>query len=804
MKTFSKFIFGFLSVVYPLVVFGCLVVFKVPVKVFSLFIVFFGLVYVLLATGGGIKKNGKLLITAGLLLSAGLICLFTGQTLFIKLYPVIMNLIFLFTFGSTLFAGPNMCFRFACMTDKSLENSEKGKAVEKYCRKVTVIWCVFFILNGLAALYTVLSNSDIMWSIYNGGISYGLMGLLFAVELIVRRGVNKKMAIEEQIKKTYITNLKADSWPMDHVICYEGKWSDNKHLTWGEFLVETAKVRAYIRSQDEKLGNPSKYILHSEDYWHFMCFFVALLQCKKEVQITANISPNFIAEMRGVEPGSDKISEVRFITDQSEVNGQKIFDSDYIPDILKNAAEPSEEEKMTMPQIVAEETRVMMFTSGSTGHPKTVPHTMVEFERDCDYVITRWYDEWVSRKVCAVNSHHHIYGFLYTLMPFAAGTPFRRTRIEFPDEFKNMDDVPYLIVAVPAFLKRTIAEITADDPKAKLPLKTPWIFSSGGAVSPELARDTERVFGFCPMEGYGSTETSAIAYRQQSVDGPLWNPIHTAKLWTDKDDGCLIVISPYIKDPKGFKTGDLVDIQPDGRFILKGRADSIVKIEEKRISTVEVENRLMQTGLVHDCSVVPMSDRRQYLAAAVVLSAEGKKKFEGVEKYLINRHFHDYLLQYFENVVLPKKWRYLEEIPMDAQGKKKKPEIQKLFAPENIHGIPAETVLVRREMAHKIEVEVEVLIPASSDYFDGHFPDFKLLPAVAQIDLVAHFAQRYFGTKLSTPDVKRFKFSEKLLPDSLVVFCLTYEFATSKISFEIRDFTGAKVYASGSYVAEKE
>ena len=118
----------------------------------------------------------------------------------------------------------------------------------------------------------------------------------------------------------------------------------------------------------------------------------------------------------------------------------------------------------------------------------------------------------------------------------------------------------------------------------------------------------------------------------------------------------------------------------DGTFLLKGRADSIVKIEEKRISVTEVENRLLQSGLVLDCSVVPMADRRQYLAAAIVLNGEGKAKFAGTEKYLINRYFHDYLLQFFENVVLPKKWRYLEKLPTDVQGKKHKPEIQALFA----------------------------------------------------------------------------------------------------------------------------
>ena len=29
----------------------------------------------------------------------------------------------------------------------------------------------------------------------------------------------------------------------------------------------------------------------------------------------------------------------------------------------------------------------------------------------------------------------------------------------------------------------------------------------------------------------------------------------------------------------------------------------------------------------------------------------------------MNNYFHDYLMQFFENVVIPKKWRFLDKIP---------------------------------------------------------------------------------------------------------------------------------------------
>ena len=210
-------------------------------------------------------------------------------------------------------------------------------------------------------------------------------------------------------------------------------------------------------------------------------------------------------------------------------------------------------------------------------------------------------------------------------------------------------------------------------------MKDVFISTSGGALSEELAVKAEKLFGFCPMEGYGSTETSGIGYRQQSRDGLWITPYDCVEAWIG-ENGCLNVKSPFISDPNGFATSDLAEIREDGKILLKGRADSIVKIEEKRISMTEVENRLYESGLVQDVCVVALTnDVRQYLAAVIVFNEEGKKKFENAEKLTINRYFHDFLMKYFENVVIPKKWRFVEKIPTDVQGKKHKLEIIAMF-----------------------------------------------------------------------------------------------------------------------------
>ena len=661
MKKAIRIFFYVILILYPILVFTLLVIFKLPLKLLSLCVIALAAALFVSVSAKNKEKNldWKPLATSILFFLAGLLCFLTDEAIFLKLYPVAINLIFLVFFGSTLFRGPNMIFRFATLADKSVKGSFHEKKVENYCRKVTVIWCIFFILNGTVAILTVFAgkifgitpeNADKVWSLYNGGISYILMGFLFAAEFIVRKFVDKKMT-----KVFPLTKFKASSRAKESVVCYDGKWSDGVFKTWGDFLRDTAKMRKFLESR-----STDSYILHCGDFWYFGVTFTALLQCQKAVHLTQNISEKFLSE--ALLPGMELLTDA------------EVGNSINIPEIIEKSADPTTDEIDTTPEINGETTRIFLFTSGSTGKPKSVPQRMKEFEEDNAFIISKWLDKISERKFVSTVSQHHIFGFLFGFsLPFATGRPFRRKRIEFPEEFEELTDEKYLIVATPAFLKRTVEIVE------KLDMRDPWLFTSGGAVSPELAVKTNEVFGIYPLEVYGSTETSGIAYRMQDKDGLTWTPFDNAKIWLG-DDGCLRIISPYIKDPAGFATADMAEMLGNGKFLLKGRSDSIVKIEEKRISLTEVENRLFESGLVEDVKVIALSnDIRQYLAAAIVLNEKGKNEFAGREKLVLNKYFHDFLMHYFENTVIPKKWRFLDKLPTDIQGKKHKEEIAALF-----------------------------------------------------------------------------------------------------------------------------
>jgi len=97
--------------------------------------------------------------------------------------PVAINALLLAAFGATLRRGTMpMIERFA-----RLQTGELTPEQQAWCRTWTAIWCLFFALNGAAALALALAAPLAWWTLYNGLIAYLLMGTLFAGEWLLRR-----------------------------------------------------------------------------------------------------------------------------------------------------------------------------------------------------------------------------------------------------------------------------------------------------------------------------------------------------------------------------------------------------------------------------------------------------------------------------------------------------------------------------------------------------------------------------------------------------------------------------------------
>ncbi|CAD5106503.1 COG4648 family protein [Zestomonas carbonaria] len=101
-------------------------------------------------------------------------------------YPVLISALLLVLFGLSLRIGMPLVERLA-----RLREPELPAVAVRYTRQVTGVWALFFLANGLVAAALTLWAPTSWWLLYNGLISYLLMGLLFAGEWLVRQRVRR-------------------------------------------------------------------------------------------------------------------------------------------------------------------------------------------------------------------------------------------------------------------------------------------------------------------------------------------------------------------------------------------------------------------------------------------------------------------------------------------------------------------------------------------------------------------------------------------------------------------------------------
>jgi len=105
----------------------------------------------------------------------------SNQLITLRFYPVLVNAVMLLIFAASLIFPPSLVERLARLQEPDLPADGVF-----YTRRVTQVWCGFFVINGGLALSTALWSSFEIWSLYNGLIAYVLMGLLFGGEYLFR------------------------------------------------------------------------------------------------------------------------------------------------------------------------------------------------------------------------------------------------------------------------------------------------------------------------------------------------------------------------------------------------------------------------------------------------------------------------------------------------------------------------------------------------------------------------------------------------------------------------------------------
>ncbi|EKZ5284270.1 TPA: hypothetical protein MYV55_001915 [Klebsiella aerogenes] len=134
---------------------------------------------------GPLSVVTQIVAVAGMTLCIASYLLKTHQLLLF--YPVVVSGVMLAVFGGSLWSSMPVVERLARLRDPVL-----SEQAVRYTRRVTQIWCAFFIGNGGIALVTALYGDMSLWTAWNGMISYLLMGMLMAGEWLVRQRVIKR------------------------------------------------------------------------------------------------------------------------------------------------------------------------------------------------------------------------------------------------------------------------------------------------------------------------------------------------------------------------------------------------------------------------------------------------------------------------------------------------------------------------------------------------------------------------------------------------------------------------------------
>lgn len=115
-----------------------------------------------------------------------------GRTQALLYYPVLVNVMLFLLFAVSLMSDEPLLLRFV-----RLRGMKMSRHAPPYLWRLTAIWSAFFIANGLIALWTTTKSLEV-WTLYNGLVSYILVGLLMLIEMIYRNYKRKSLGLEAE------------------------------------------------------------------------------------------------------------------------------------------------------------------------------------------------------------------------------------------------------------------------------------------------------------------------------------------------------------------------------------------------------------------------------------------------------------------------------------------------------------------------------------------------------------------------------------------------------------------------------
>ena len=296
------------------------------------------------------------------------------------------------------------------------------------------------------------------------------------------------------------------------------------------------------------------------------------------------------------------------------------------------------------------------------------------------------------------------------------------------------------------------------------------------------------VLGRAVTEIFGSTETGAIAWRRHDASDHLWRPLPGVEI-TSSPEGLLTVRAGHV--PEAYETGaDRISIEPDGALHFQGRVDEIVKVEATRVSLVEVEQQLCRLNEVEEAAVILLGGPVEELAAIVVPSASGTRALACADAFRFGRRLREALASALPAAGLPRRWRFVDRLPVDQLGKRRASDLAALFDDgADAAPMPQKPTMpeLRAMRAGGDGVVLDLVIPGDLAYLEGHFPGLPIVPGVVLIDWVIELAARHLALPVEVAQTFAAKFRRVIRPGELVTLSLRYETGRCRLDFEYRN-----------------
>ncbi|MGH2875286.1 MAG: long-chain-fatty-acid--CoA ligase [Solirubrobacteraceae bacterium] len=371
-------------------------------------------------------------------------------------------------------------------------------------------------------------------------------------------------------------------------------------------------------------------------------------------------------------------------------------------------------EPMAWPEPQERAAAAMCYTSGTTGRPKGVVyshralvlHSLIAALPDVKSVSRR-----DSLLPVVPMFHANAWGLIYTAALVGAGLVLPGPRLDAVSVLDLLAQRRVTITAgVPTVWMAVLDALDAEPERWDLSALR-MLVVGGSAVPRSMLEGFDR-HGLTIVHAWGMTETSPLGsvcrlparlddagedaryehrcrqgtpspfveIRARGNDGELI-------AWDDQAMGELEVRGPWVArgyhggagaekftDDGWLRTGDVVQIDPDGNLRICDRSKDLVKSGGEWISSVDLENRLMAHAAVAEAAVIAVPDERwgERPLAVVVLREGHDAGADELRAHLLAGELAKWQL--------PDRFEFVQAIPRTATGKFKKTALREEFA----------------------------------------------------------------------------------------------------------------------------